>query len=195
MYLRTVFGVFLRRQKCGFMNFFKSRLAILLSLFFLAASAPQISAQRIAYIDMDKILNSMPEYRQAQQELDRVAQDWRQDIAQKYDVIKGMYNKYQADQVLLSEDMRAKREEAIMAKEQEVRELQKQRFGPEGDLFKRRKQLVEPIQDKVYAAIESYSNDKGYDFIFDRSSPAAGIIYSNERYDKTEDILEALDVK
>jgi outer membrane protein len=166
---------------------------LLLALMWIAA--PSVSAQRIAYIDMDKILNSMPEYQQAQQELDRVAQDWRQDIAQKYDVIKGMYNKYQADQVLLSEDMRKQREEEIMAREQEVRELQKQRFGPEGDLFKRRKQLVEPIQDKVYSAIESYANEKGYDFIFDRASPASGIIFSTSRYDKTEDILEALGVK
>jgi len=106
-----------------------------------------------------------------------------------------MYNKYQADQVLLSEDMRKQREEDIMAREQDVRELQKQRFGPEGDLFKRRKQLVEPIQDKVYSAIETYANDKGYDFIFDRSSPAAGIIFSNARYDKTDDLLDELGVK
>lgn len=177
------------------MNVLRQSLPILLFISLLAALPRQGAAQRIAYIDMDKILNSMPEYQQAQQELDRVAQDWRQDIAQKYDVIKGMYNKYQADQVLLSEEMRSQREEAIMAKEQEVRELQKQRFGPDGDLFKRRKQLVEPIQDKVYAAIETYSNDKGYDFIFDRSSPAAGIIFSNDRYDKTEDILESLGVQ
>lgn len=172
--------------------------SLLVGLFlsaFLFLGTSALQAQRIAYIDMDQIMNSLPEYQQAQKELDRIAQDWRQEIAQKYDVIKGMYNKYQADQVLLSEEMRQQREEEIMAKEQEVRELQKQRFGPEGDLFKRRKQLVEPLQDKVYSAIEGYANDKGYDFIFDRSSPAAGIIFTNSRYDKTEDILEALGVK
>jgi len=177
------------------MTFFRASIPILISIFFFAVGTSGVAAQRIAYIDMDKILNSLPEYQQAQQELDRVAQDWRQDIAQKYDVIKGMYNKYQADQVLLSEDMRKQREEDIMAREQDVRELQKQRFGPEGDLFKRRKQLVEPIQDKVYSAIETYANDKGYDFIFDRSSPAAGIIFSNARYDKTDDLLDELGVK
>ncbi|MBR9920135.1 MAG: OmpH family outer membrane protein [Bacteroidetes bacterium] len=150
-----------------------------------------MSAQRIAYCDVSSVLESITEYQQAQQELDRVAAGWRQEIQQEYDKIKSMYNRYQAEQVLLSDDARREREEEIMAAEQSVRELQKQRFGPEGDLFQRRRELVQPIQDRVYAAIEEYANDRGYDFIFDKSA-SSGMIFSNERYDVTNDILERL---
>jgi len=148
-------------------------------------------AQRIAVVDVNKILENIDDYKSAQQELDQVASKWRQDIAQEYDKIKGMYNSYQAEQVLLSDEARRQREEEIMAKEKEVRDLQKAYFGPEGQLFKRRQDLVRPIQDKVYAAIESYAQDRGYDLVLDKSS-ASGILFNNPDYDKTEDILNRL---
>jgi outer membrane protein len=148
-------------------------------------------AQRIAYVDVNLVLESIQEYQNAQKELDRVAAGWRQEIAQEYDKIKAMYNRYQAEQVLLSDDARKQREEEIMNKEQAVREMQKEKFGPEGELFKKRQELVKPIQDKVYAAIELYASDRGYDFIFDKGG-AAGILYANTRYDVTADVLERL---
>jgi len=148
-------------------------------------------AQRIAIVDVNKIMDSIEEYQNAQTQLDNLAAQWRQEIAQEYDVIKGLYNKYQAEQVLLSDEARKQREEAIIAKETEVRNLQKDRFGPEGELFKRRQGLVRPIQDRVYSAIESYADERGYDFIFDKSS-ASGMIFSNSEYDKTNDILNKL---
>lgn len=149
------------------------------------------NAQRICYVDVNQILESIEEYQAAQKELDRQAKQWRQEIAQEYDVIKGMYNRYQAEQVLMSDEARRQKEDEIMNKEKEVREMQKSKFGPEGELFKRRQSLVRPIQDKVYAAIESYAQDRGYDFIFDRSGNA-GMIFTNPEYDKTEDILKRL---
>ena len=148
-------------------------------------------AQRIAIVDVNKIMESIEEYQNAQTQLDNLAAQWRQEIAQEYDVIKGLYNKYQAEQVLLSDEARKQREEAIISKETEVRNLQKDRFGPEGELFKRRQGLVRPIQDRVYSAIESYADERGYDFIFDKSS-ASGMIFSNSEYDKTNDILNKL---
>lgn len=148
-------------------------------------------AQRIAIVDVNKIMESIEEYQNAQTQLDNLAAQWRQEIAQEYDVIKGLYNKYQAEQVLLSDEARRQREEEIMNKEKEVRDLQKDRFGPEGELFKRRQGLVRPIQDRVYAAIESYAQERGYDFIFDKSS-SGGMIFSNSEYDKTTDILNKL---
>ncbi len=169
------------------------RNAILAFAFFLLGSAT-ISAQRIATVDINRVLETMPEYQKAQDELDKQAKEWRQDIAQEYDVIKGMYSKYQAEQVLLSDEMRQKREDEIMEKERQVRELQKKKFGPEGDLFRKRQELVNPIQEKVYTAIEKYSNEKGYDFIFDKGG-ASGIIFANSRYDKTDDILDELGLK
>jgi len=138
-----------------------------------------MNAQRIAYVDVNQILESIEEYQEAQEELDKVAATWRQDIAQKYDEIKGKYNQYQAEQVLLSDDARKQKEDEIMKLERDVRELQKERFGPEGSLFDKRKELVEPIQDQVYTAIQDYAKDRGYDFIFDKGG-AAGIIFSNE---------------
>ena len=151
-------------------------------------SSANLQAQKIAVVDINAVLESMDDYKNAQTELDRTASQWRQEIAQEYDKIKGMYSKYQAEMVLMSDDMKRQKEDEIMAKEQQVREMQKQKFGPEGALFKKRKDLVQPIQDKVYDAIEKYAGERGYDFIFDKSS-ASGIIFNNSRFDKTEDIL------
>ena len=166
----------------------KKALAVLSMTLFLAVSA---NAQRIAYVDVNTILESISDYQSAQQELDKLASSWRQEIAQEYDKIKGLYNRYQAEQVLLGDEARKQREDEIMEKEKEVRDLQKNKFGPEGELFKRRQELVRPIQDKVFAAIEEYANERGYDFIFDKSG-STGMIFSNPQYDKTSDIMDKL---
>jgi outer membrane protein len=152
-----------------------------------------IHAQRIAVVDVNDVLAEMPAYQEAQGQLDKLAAQWRQEIAQEYDKIKSMYNKYQAEQVLLSEDARMQREEEIMEKEKIVREIQKEKFGPEGSLFKRRQELVQPIQDKVYGAIESYAGDRGYDFIFDKGG-SAGLLFATDEYDKTDDIKKRLGI-
>ena len=119
--------------------------------------------------------------------MDEIASGWRQEISKEQDKVKSLYNKYQAEQVLLTDDLKKQREEEIVAKEGEVREMNKRRFGPEGDLFKKRQQLVAPIQDKVFAAIENYAAEKGYDLIFDKAG-AAGLLFVKPEFDKTEDI-------
>ena len=144
-------------------------------------------AQRIAVVDINEVLGQMNDYKAAQSEIDRVSAEWRQEISQEYDKIKSLYNKYQAEQVLLSDESKKQREDEIVAKEDQVRELQKRRFGPEGDLFKKRQQLVAPVQEKVFAAIEAYAADRGYDLIFDKGG-ATGLLFSAADYDKTEDI-------
>lgn len=151
----------------------------------------QLSAQRIAIVDITRVLEELPDYKAAQAELDNLAADWRQDIAVEYDQIKAMYNKYQAEQVLLSEDARKKKEDEIMEREKLVRELQREKFGPEGQLFRKRQDLVQPIQERVYAAIQDYAEDRGFDFIFDKGG-SGGLIFSNAEYDKTEDIIRLL---
>ncbi len=166
----------------------------ILSILFLTLLTIGVNAQRFAIVDVSDILNKTADYQTAQTELDKVAANWRQEIAEQYDEIKSLYNKYQAEQVLLSDQARTEREEAIMSKEKQVRELQKQRFGPEGDLFRRRQELVQPIQDKIYTAIEEYANNRGYDAIFDKSG-SAGIIFANDELDKTDDILRELNLK
>lgn len=160
------------------------------ALFALALTA-FATAQRIAFVDVTAVLESLPEYQKSQEQLDKVATQWRQDIAVEQDKIKGMYSKYQAEQVLLSEEMKKQREEEIMTKEKEVREMQRQKFGPEGALFKKREELVKPIQDKVYTTIQQYAETKGFEFIFDKGS-ASGMLYADKKNDKTEDIKTLL---
>lgn len=165
----------------------KKYLLSLAALFFVGTAT--ISAQRIAVVDINQVLESLDDYKQAQRDLDKQAATWRAEIAQEYDVIKSMYNKYQAEQVLLSDEVRKQREEEIVNKEKSVREMQKQRFGPEGALFKRRQALVQPIQDRVYSAIEDYADSKEFDIILDKGS-AAGLLFVKSSFDKTEDILD-----
>lgn len=160
---------------------------ILFAFSFALLTANVAFSQRIAIVDINAVLDGMTDYQKAQTDLDKIAADWRQEIAQEYDKIKSLYNKYQAEQVLLSEDVKKQREDEIVDKEAQVRELQKRRFGPEGDLFKKREELVSPIQDLVFSAIENYAADRGYDIIFDKSG-SAGLLFASAEYDKTEDI-------
>jgi outer membrane protein len=167
--------------------------SLLFSAMFAFVAMGSTLAQRIAVVDINAVLESMPEYNKAQADLDKVASQWRQDIAQEYDKIKGMYNAYQAEQVLMSDDMRTQKEEEIMNAEKRVRDMQKDKFGPEGALFQRRQDLVQPIQDKVYNALDKFAAQKGFDFIFDKSS-STGLIFANPKYDKTEDVKTDLGI-
>jgi len=161
----------------------------LLSTFVLLIGfALSLSAQKIAIVDIAQVLDNMETYQSAQADLDKIAQTMQQEIGMKQDEIKSMYNKYQAELVLLSDDMKQQKEDEIMAKEREVRDMQKTKFGPEGELFQKRQSLVSPIQEKVYSIIQDYANERGYDIIIDKGG-TSGILFTNERYDKTEDIL------
>jgi len=157
-------------------------------------SLVSMDAQKIAVVDINAVLADMSAYQQAQAELDKVAADWRQEIAQQYDEIKSMYNKYQAEQVLLSDEVKTQREEEIMDKEKDVRELQKGKFGPEGELFLMRRELVNPIQEKVYDAIEQYALESGYDLIIDKAG-SAGVLFVSEKFDKTDLIRRRLSIR
>jgi len=163
----------------------------ILSIVAFLALGWNLSAQRIAVVDVNAVLESMSEYQSAQKELDRIAADWRQEIAAEYDAIKSMYNKYQAEQVLLSDEVRRQREEEIVNREKAVRDRQKQRFGADGALFKRRQQLVQPIQDRVYSKLEDLADQQDYDLILDKGS-ATGILFVSSKYDITEDLLRKL---
>ncbi|THH40519.1 OmpH family outer membrane protein [Neolewinella litorea] len=164
---------------------------LMVAILAFAGFGAQLSAQKIASIDMERILTSITEYQEAQEQLDQLAAKWQQEINQEYDAIKGMYNKYQAEQVLMTDEQRQSEEQAIIDRETQVRNMQRDRFGPEGALFQRRQELVKPIQDAVYEAVETYATQNNYDFIFDRAG-AAGIIFSSDQYDKTDEILRAL---
>ncbi len=158
----------------------------------LALSTTGLIAQRFVFVDSDYILEKIPEYQDAQKKLDAIAEQWKQEIEAEYDKIDEMYRKYQAEQYLMDEKTKAERENEIMEKEKAVKELRKQRFGFEGDLFKKRQELVKPIQDKVFDAIKDMAESKGYDFVFDKANGGPYMLYANPRYDKSDDILKAL---
>ncbi len=164
-----------------------------LSLFcvLLMLSSFNAQAQRSAYVDMDKILGSVKEYETAQRELEQQAERWRQEIAKEYDQIETMYREYQVREPLLSDEMRKSKQEEIVNKEKSVRTLQKERFGPEGELFKKRQSLVKPIQEKVYNEIQKLAKERKYDFIF--SAPdGSSIIYASDDKDLTAEIIKRI---
>lgn len=160
-------------------------LCILISCF---GFGPSANAQRIAYMNLEDVLKSVEDYTNAQTEINNLAEKWQGEIDEEREKVKSMYNRFQAEQVLWSEEMKAKKEQEIIDQESKVREMYEQRFGPEGALFKKRQELIRPIQEKIYAIIENYATERGYDFIFDVNS-AAGLLYTNSKYDKTEDII------
>lgn len=162
--------------------------------FAFALMLSSIQAQKIAIVDITDVLENMSEFKEAEQTLDKIAADWQQEIAQELDKVKSMYNKYQAEQVLLSDDIKKSREDEIMNKEKDVRELQRRKFGPEGELFQKRQQLVSPVQDLVFSAIEEYADEKGYDIVLDKSA-AAGILFASDEYDKTDIVKKKLGIR
>lgn len=145
-------------------------------------------AQKIGYVDTDYILSHIPEYKAAQAEMDKTSVDWQKEIEAKYTEIDKLYKIYQAESVLLTDDMKKKRENEIINKEKEVKDLQKQRFGVDGELFKKKMELVKPIQDKVYNAVKQVAERGGLAFIFDKAGQVS-LLYSNSKYDKSEDVL------
>ncbi|MFM9008987.1 MAG: OmpH family outer membrane protein [Bacteroidota bacterium] len=169
---------------------------LILALFagILMAFSPAAFAQKYAYIDSQYILDNISEYKAAQQQLDQLSIAWQKDIESKYAVIDKLYKDYQAEQILLTEDMRRKREMEITSKEKEVKEFQKQKFGYEGELFKKKQELIKPIQDKIYNAVKKMATEQSYAVIFDKSGDLV-MLYTNPKYDKSDDILSAMGYK
>ena len=169
----------------------KKTVVTTMALFLLAGMT---MAQKFAFVDTDYIMQNIPSYNAAQQELDKVSEDWENEIAAQYEEIENMYKTYQSERVLLTDEMKQKREEEIIAREKQVKELQRKYFGPEGDMAKKREELVKPIQDALYKAVKELSAEGSYAVIFDTSS-GASILYSNPRYDLSDDILKKLGYK
>ncbi|MCD6068454.1 MAG: outer membrane protein [Bacteroidetes bacterium] len=148
-----------------------------------------LQAQKFGYVDSDFILNSIPEYKAAKTELDKLSNDWQKEIELKYAEIDKLYKAYQAEQILLTDEMKKKRENEIVSKEAEAKELQKAKFGVDGELFKKRMELIKPIQDKVYNAVKAVADKNGMAVIFDKNSDIT-ILYSNPKFDKSQAVLD-----
>ncbi len=150
--------------------------------------------QRYAVIDTKYILNKIPEYKDADKKLQQIGEQWQKEIDDKQATLDKMYKNYEAEQFMLTDELKKKREDELFQKEKEVRDLQKRRFGYEGDLFKERQRLVKPIQDKVYNAIQKIAVAKAYDFVLDKSEGIT-VIFADPKLDKSDEILKEMGIK
>ncbi len=167
----------------------RSLILTAIALFFLAGTTATAQQQKYAYVDTQYILDNIPEFQDAQDELDEYSKKWQKEIEKIYGQVSEMYQKYQAEAVLLPQDVKQKREQEIIEKEKEVKELQNQYFGAEGELFKKRQELVQPIQEKVYNAIETIAQTNNYSFVFDKAGGMT-LLYGNPKYDISDDVLD-----
>lgn len=164
----------------------------LLFLILVVILSAQVSfAQKFGYVDSEFILSKMPAYAAAQKEVDKLSENWQKDIESRYKEIDKMYKSYQAEEVLLTDEMKKKRQNEIVEKEREVKGYQKKIFGFEGQLFKKRQELIKPVQDEVYEAIEKVAKQKQLQVVFDKSGGLV-MLYTNPVHDYTEFVLEAL---
>lgn len=168
------------------------KLALL--LFFAAITTVTVQAQRYAIIDTRYILDKIPEYKAAEKKLQQVSEQWQREIDTLQGRLDKMYKNYEAEQYMLSEELKKKREDELFNMEKEVRELQKRRFGFEGDLFKERQRLIKPIQDKVYNAVQKIAVARGYDFVLDKSEGIT-VIFADPKLDKSEEVLREIGIK
>ncbi len=153
-----------------------------------------VLGQKYAFVDTEYILGNIPSYKAAQEKLDNLSAEWQKEVEAQYAEIDKMYKDYQAEKVLLTEDMRQKREDNIVNKEKAVKDLQKKYFGQDGTLFQKRQELIKPIQDDIYQAVKDIATENGYAVIFDTSSGPT-MLYFNPKYDVSDEVLQKLGYK
>jgi outer membrane protein len=151
-------------------------------------------AQKYAFVDSEYIRKNIPAFTTAQEQLDKLSKQWEKEVTDGYAVVEQMYKSYQSESVLLSQEMKTKREEAIISKEKEMKELQNKYFGVEGDLFKKREELVKPVQDEILKAIKEIAVDGSYAVIFDTAA-GGNILFANPKFDISDQVLEKLGYK
>ncbi len=164
---------------------------LLLAVSLVLVTGLAAKAQRFCVIDSKYILEKVPDYNNAQKQLDAASQGWQKEVDAKMQNIDQMYKSYQAERPMLSEDARKKREDEIVAKEKEAKDLQKKYFGYEGEVFKKRQSLVKPIQDKVYNAVQQYAQSRGYDMVYDKAGGIT-IFYADPKLDKSDEIAKLI---
>ena len=164
---------------------------VIFTLCLLAGISFAGNAQKFAMVDMEYIMKNIPAFETANEQLNQISKKWQSEVETKMQEVQSMYKNYQTELVFLSEDMKVKREEEIVAKEKEAQELKRKYFGPEGELFKKRESLMKPIQDEVYNAIQEISKDKDFQLVFDKSS-AMSAIFISPKLDISDDVLKKL---
>jgi outer membrane protein len=167
---------------------------LFLSLIALVLTASVSAQQRYAVIDTKYILDRIPAYKEADAKLKVIGEQWQKEIDDLQAQLDKMYKNYESEQFMLTEALKKKREDELFEKEKQVRDLQKKRFGYEGDLFKERQRLIKPVQDKVYDAIQKIATSRSYDFVLDKSEGIT-IIFADPKLDKSDDVLKELGIK
>lgn len=167
---------------------------LLIVLLFAGTAFIAEAQQRYAIIDTKYILEKIPEYRDADKKLQQIGEQWQKEIDDKQAQLDKMYKNYEAEQFMLTEELRKKREDELFVHEKEIRDLQKKRFGYEGDLFKERQRLIKPVQDRVYNAVQKMALARSYDFVLDKSEGIT-VIFADPKLDKSDDILKELGIK
>ncbi len=171
------------------MTAMKNKIAAIIVLLLTGAGA--VSAQKFCFVDTDYILAQSPAYQSAQAELNNLSLQWQKEVEAKYAEIDLMYKNFQQEQILMTEELRVKREAEIVQKEKEAKDFQKSKFGVDGELFKKRQELIKPIQDQVYAAVKQMAENGGYAIVFDKASDMT-MLYTNPKYDKSDAVLDIL---
>lgn len=166
---------------------------IILVIFFTFAAFTTF-AQRFAYVDSDYILKHIPEYAAAQKQLAALTDQWQKEVDAKSQEIERMYKAFEADKILMTADMKKRREAEISDKEKEVRDFQRQKFGPEGQLTKKSNDLIKPIQDRLSKAIQAVAESENLDMVFDKNSEVI-MLYASPRLDKSADVITRLGLK
>lgn len=151
-------------------------------------------AQKYAFVDTEYILSNIPAYAAAQQQLDQISAQYQKELEVMHAEVEKMYQSYQAESVLLSDDMKRKREDVIISKEKEYKALQRQYFGPEGEVYKKREALVKPIQDDIFNAVQEIANEGAYAVIFDKAG-SMSMLYTNPKFDLSDQVLQKLGYK
>ncbi len=170
----------------------KKNVLTLMMLSFIAIIS--VAQQKIGYVDTDYILKNIPSYQAAQAQLDKISADWQKEIENIYAQVDKMYRDFQAEKVLLTEEMKIKRENEIIAKEKEAKDLQRKYFGKDGELFKKRTELIKPIQDDVFNAIKDIAIQGNYALIFDVAGNS-NMLYTDPKLDRSDDVLKKLGYK
>jgi outer membrane protein len=151
-------------------------------------------AQKFSYVDSKYILSHIPEYQQAQAEVNKLSAQWQKDIENKYETIAKLETSLQAEKILLTDEMKQKREQEIESKRQEAKDMQKAKFGINGELFKKREELVKPIQDQIYEAIQEVASTSALMVVFDKSA-GSNMLYTNPKYDISDKVLKKMGLK
>ena len=162
--------------------------------FVLIVSTLSLSAQKFAYIDSKYVLSHMPEYMAAQKQINELSAEWQAQVEQKYTAIEQLEKSFQAEKILLTEDMKKKREADINERREEAKQYQKSKFGVEGDLFKKREELVAPIQEQIFQAIEDIASQSQYMVVFDKASHS-NMLYTNPKHDISDKVLKKMGLK